>query len=93
MEFELKNEGSYYFEEESSELDDEVEPHTPALRRSGHVRRPIKRYSPPYFHYVFFLYTISDEPRSIKEAFSSEEGKLWKKEMVEEMEALDNNEA
>ena len=92
MEFELKNEGSYSFEEESSELDDEVELQTPALRRYDGVRRPVERYSPPDFHYAFVLSVVNDEPRSVKEAVSSEECKLWKNAMVEEMEALEKNE-
>ena len=77
MEFELKNEGSYSFkEEESSKSDDEVEPQTPSLRRSEHVRRPAGRYIPPDCCTAFFLSTINDEPRSIKEAINYKEGKL-----------------
>ena len=68
MQFELKNEGSDSFEEESSKLDDEVEMQTPALTRSNHVRRPVERYIPLDFHYAFVLSTINDEPRSAKEA-------------------------
>ena len=66
MEFELNNEGSNSFEEESSESDDEVELKTPTLRRYDHVRRPVERYSPPNFHFAFVLSSINDEPRSIK---------------------------
>jgi hypothetical protein len=36
---------------------------------------------------------INDEPRSVTEVVNSEERKLWKKAMVEEMEALEKNEA
>ena len=93
MEFEIKNEGFDSFEEESSKLDDEVELKTPSLKRSDPVRRLVERYSPPNFHSASVLSTINDEPRSIKEANSSEECKLWKKAMVEEMEALYKNEA
>ena len=86
MEFKLKNEGYYSFEEEETlKLDDEVEPHTPSLRRSNRVRRPVERYSPPDFHSRFVLFAINDEPRSVKEKVSSEECKLWKNAMVEEM--------
>ena len=67
MEFELKNQGSYSFEEESSELDDEVDLQTPTLRRSNRVRRPVERYSLPDFCLAFVLSTINDEPRSVKE--------------------------
>ena len=70
-----------------------MEPETPSLRRSNRLRRLVKRYSPPYFHSSFVLSTINDEPRSVKEATSFEECKLWKKAIVEEMEALDKNEA
>lgn len=59
MEFELKNEGSDSFEEESSELDDEVEVQTLAFRRFDHVRRLVEMYSPPDFHFSFVL-SIND---------------------------------
>ena len=55
--------------------------------------RLAKRCSPPNFHYAFVLYTINDEPRYAKETINFEEGKLWKKATVEEMEALDKNES
>ena len=45
------------------------------------------------FHSSFVQYTINDEPRSVKEVVSFEKCKLWKNAMVEEMEALDTNEA
>ena len=54
MEFELKNEQSDSFGEESFESDDEVEPHTLSLRRSDYVRRPVERYSLTDFHSSFF---------------------------------------
>ena len=87
------NEGFDSIEEELSESDEEVELQTPALRRFHCVRRPTERYSPPDFHYAIVLYVVNDEPRSVKEAVSSEESKLSKNAMVEEMEALDKNEA
>jgi hypothetical protein len=34
-----------------------------------------------------------DDPRTVREAVNSEDNKLWKKAMVEEMDALDKNEA
>ena len=43
IKFELNNQGSNSFEEESSELDDEVELNTPTLRRYDHVRRLVGR--------------------------------------------------
>ena len=70
-----------------------MEPLTLALRTSYHVRRPTERYSLADFHYAFVLSMINDEPRSIKETVNYKERKLWKKAMVEEMEALDKNEA
>ena len=70
-----------------------MEPQTPILRRSDYVRRRVERYSPLDFRSSFVLSTINDEPRFVKESVNFEEGKLWKKAMVEEMEALDKNEA
>ena len=82
MEFEINNKSN-----------DEVELQSPLLRRSYRVRRLVERYSRPDFCSTFGLSTINDEPIFVKEAFSFEECKLWKKAMVEEMEALDENEA
>jgi hypothetical protein len=56
-------------------------------------RRKLERYSPPYFRSNFALYIIDDDPRTFREAVNSEDSKLWKKAMVEEMDALDKNEA
>ena len=80
---------------ESSEEDEaeEEEPHTPVLRRSVRERRQPEKYSPPDFHSNFALSITDDDPRTIKEAVNSEDSKLWKKAMVEEMDALDKNEA
>ena len=58
-----------------------------------HVRRLVERYSPPNFHFAFVLYDINDEPRFFKEALNPKESKLLKKDMIEEMEALDQNKA
>ena len=63
------------------------------MRRSNRVRRPVERYSPPDFCSTFVLSTVNDEPIPVKEAVSSEECEFWKNAMVEEMEALDKNEA
>ena len=70
-----------------------MELQTLALRRINHVGRPVERYSLAYFCSAFVLFTISDEPRYVKEVASSEECKLWNNAMVEEMEALDKNKA
>ena len=70
-----------------------MELHTPTLRRSNDVRRSVERYSPPDFCYAFVLSSVNDEPRYIEKVINSKECKLWKKSMVEEMEALDKNKA
>jgi hypothetical protein len=70
-----------------------VEPQTLVLRWSVHARKPISRYSPPNIHYVFLLSCINDELISLTEAINFEERKLWKKDMEEETEALEKNEA
>ena len=64
-----------------------------SLKRSNREMGLVERYSPPYFRYAFSLSSINDEPRYVKEAVSFEESKHWKNAMVEEMEALDKNEA
>jgi hypothetical protein len=79
-------------EEEEAE-EEEEEPHTPVLRRSVRERRQPERYSPPDFHSNFSLSITDDDPRTVREAVNSEDSKLWKKAMVEEMDALDKNEA
>jgi hypothetical protein len=63
------------------------------LRRLVWERRQPERYTPPDFHSNFSLFIIDDDPRTVREAVDSEDGKLWKKAMVEEMAALDKNEA
>jgi hypothetical protein len=56
-------------------------------------RRKPERYSPPDFCSNFALSITDDDPRTVREAVNSEDSKLWKKAMVEEMDALDKNEA
>ena len=56
-------------------------------------KRKPERYSPPDFHSNFSLSITDDDPRTVREAVNSEDSKLWKKVMVEEMDALDKNEA
>jgi hypothetical protein len=53
----------------------------------------LERYFPPDFHSNFSLSIIDVDPRTIREAVNSEDSKLWKKPMVEEMDVLDKNEA
>jgi hypothetical protein len=91
IELELDDAKSKSSEEEEAE--EEEEPHTPVLRRSVRDKRQPERYSPPDFHSNFALYITNDDPRTIREVVNSEDSKLWKKAMVEEMDALDKNEA
>jgi hypothetical protein len=50
-------------------------------------------YTPSDFHATFALSITDDDPRTVSEAVDSEDGKLWKKAMDEEMAGLDKNEA
>ena len=90
IEFELKEEESYPTIEEESE---DEEPQTPGVRRSIQERRQPKRYSPSTFFSNFALSITDDDPRTVKEAVNSEDGKLWKEAMVHEMTSLNKNEA
>ena len=56
------------------------------------MRKPVKRYSPPEFHSSFVLTSTNNEPNSVGAEFDLAEGKLWKDDMVEEMESLHKNE-
>ena len=80
-------------EEVEEEEEEEEEPHTLVLRRSVRDRRKPERYSPPDFCSKFSLSITDNDPRTVREAVNSEDTKLWKKAMVEEMDALDKNEA
>jgi hypothetical protein len=87
IEFELK-------EDESDSTDsEEDEPQTPAVRRSVRERRQPERYSPSAFCSSFALTITDDDPRTVREAVDSEDGKLWKEAMVDEMASLHKNEA
>eukprot|EP00253_Pinus_taeda_P031970 PITA_31970 len=90
IEFELKGEESDYTVEEESE---DEEPQTPGVRRSIRERRQPERYSPSAFCSNFSLSITNDDPRYMKEAIYSEDGKLWKEAMVDEMASLHKNEA
>jgi hypothetical protein len=87
-----KSESSEEEEAEEAEAEEE-EPQTPVLRRSVRDRRQPERYSPPDFCSNFTLSITDNDPRTVREAVNSEDSKLWKKAMVEEMDALDKNEA
>eukprot|EP00253_Pinus_taeda_P023270 PITA_23270 len=90
IEFELKEEESDSVAEEESE---DEEPQTLAVRRSVRERRQPERYSPSAFCSNFALCVTNDDPRTVKEAVDSEDGKLWKEAMVDEMASLHKNEA
>eukprot|EP00253_Pinus_taeda_P006657 PITA_06657 len=81
IEFELKEEESNSRSEEESE---DEEPQTLGVRRSVRERRQPKRYSPSTFCSNFSLSDVDDDPRTMKEAVDSEDGKLWKEAMVDE---------
>eukprot|EP00253_Pinus_taeda_P032217 PITA_32217 len=74
------------------ELEDE-EPQTLVVRRSIRERRHLERYIPPTFCSNFSLSITDDEPRTMKEAMDSKDGKLQKEAMVDEMTSLHKNEA
>jgi hypothetical protein len=63
------------------------------LRRSVQERRKPQRYSLPGFSSNFGLFIIDEDPITVREVVDSEDGKLWKKAMIEEMIALDKNDA
>eukprot|EP00253_Pinus_taeda_P019015 PITA_19015 len=90
IEFELKEEESDSAVEEESE---DEEPQTLGVRRSVRERRQLERYSPSAFCSNFTLSITDDDPRTVKEAVDSEDGKLWKEAMVDEMASLHKNEA
>jgi len=85
--------GDEKFEPTKEDESEEEDPHTPILRRSMRERSKPERYSAPYFHANFTLFIIDDDPRTVGEAMNLEDSKLWKKAMVEEIDALDKNEA
>ena len=62
------------------------------MRSVWEIRQP-KRYNPPDFHSNFALSIIDDDPRTVMEEVDSEDGKLWKKVMDEEIATLEKNEA
>eukprot|EP00253_Pinus_taeda_P020099 PITA_20099 len=90
IKFELKEEESDSIAEEESEYED---PQTSGVRRSVQERRKPKTYSPFALGSNFALSITNDDPRTMKEAVDSEDGKLWKEAMVDEMASLHKNEA
>ena len=63
------------------------------MRRSVRKRRQTERYSPSAFCLGFALTITDDEPRTFREVVDSEDGKLWKEAMVDEMASLHKNDA
>jgi len=90
IEFEQKEEESDSTTEQELEYE---EPQTPAVRRSIRERRQLERYSPAAFYSKFSLSLTDDYPRIVREAINSEDGKLWKEAMIDEMTSLDKNQA
>eukprot|EP00253_Pinus_taeda_P034303 PITA_34303 len=90
IEFELKKEESDSTTEEESEVE---EPQTPSVRISVRERRQPERYSPFALCLNFALSITDGDPRTMKEAVDSKDGKLWKEVMVDEMASLHKNEA
>ena len=86
IEFDLNNEIND--SNGSTESKEEVEVQTSVMRRSGQARKQPKRYSPHEFCLAFILSSTKKDPRMVKEAIDSTEGKLWKKSTEEEMESL-----
>ena len=72
--FELRNEEDD--SDESTKSKEEVEQPTPIVRRSERVRKLVERYSPPDFYSTFLLTSIDEDPKSVREAVNSVEGKL-----------------
>ena len=61
------------------------------MRRSVRERRQPERYSPSDFYSGFALTITNDDPRNFREVVDSEDGKLWKEAMVDEMASLHKN--
>ena len=90
IEFELREDESNSTIEEDSE---EEEPQTPVVRRLVWERRQKKRYIPSALYSNFSLTIIVDDLKTIRELVDSEDGKLLKEAMVDEMESLHKKEA
>eukprot|EP00253_Pinus_taeda_P010456 PITA_10456 len=90
IKFELKEEELDSTAEEESE---DEEPQTPGVTRLVREGRQLESYSPYDFCSNFALPITDDDPRTMKEAVDSEDGKLWKEAMVDEMASLHKNEA
>jgi hypothetical protein len=65
--------------------EEDEEPQNPSVRRSFQERRQPEMYSPSAFSSNFAFSVTDDDPRTVKEVVDSEDGKLWKEAMVDEM--------
>ena len=74
------------------ESEEEVEPQTLAVRRSGRSRKQPERYSALDFFSYFSLSGTKNYPKKVKEGFNLTEGEHWKNAMEEELEFLRKNE-
>ena len=84
--FELKEDES---DSTIKEYSEEEEPKTPVVRRLVLETRQPERYSPSALCSNFYLTNNNyDDPRTVREAVDSEDGKLWKEAMVDEMASL-----
>ena len=90
IDFELKEDESDSTTEEYSE---EEEPQTPTVRRSVQEKREPERYSPSSLCSNFSLSITDDDPITVREIVDSEDVKLWKEAMIDEMASLHKNEA
>ena len=90
IDLDLKDDESNSTKEQESEEEDH---HTLVLRRPVRERRLLKMYTPYDLRSNLSLYITDDDPRTVRDAVDSEDGKLWKNSMDEEMAALDKNEA
>ena len=63
------------------------------MRRSVRERKKPKSYSPSFFYSNFALSITNYDPRTVREALDSEDVKLLKEVMVDEMTSLHENEA
>lgn len=73
-------------------MEDE-EPKAPVVRILVRERRNPKRYILSSFCSNFVLTITNDDPRTVKEVIDSEDGKLYKDAMVDEMACLHKNES
>jgi hypothetical protein len=63
------------------------------LRRSVYEIKKLERCTLLDFYSKLSLSITNDDPRNARDAVDLEDGKLWKKAMVEEMTTLDKNES